>query len=223
MPPNFFRKTLPLPRTYPFAAPHQEPPMLRPLLRARSTRSSRLRAREDPYDEHVFLIFEQACLNCHNPDKPKAASISRPSAPPSKATPAAKSSNPASPSTRSKPSSPGKPSPCTPPKTNSPASAAPSILPPNSPNSPTTHNRRPGISTKPITKHSNNPDRPPRERVFLESSLIRVHIPPRHRTQRRGGRVVDCTGLENRRACKGSVGSNPTPTAIWLSVTYRFR
>ena len=45
--------------------------MLRPLLRARSTRSSRLRAREDPYDEHVFLIFEQACLNCHNPDKTK--------------------------------------------------------------------------------------------------------------------------------------------------------
>ena len=45
--------------------------MRRPLPRARSTRSSRLRAREDPYDEHVFPIFEQACLNCHNPDKTK--------------------------------------------------------------------------------------------------------------------------------------------------------
>ena len=23
------------------------------------------------YDDHVFPIFEQACLNCHNPDKAK--------------------------------------------------------------------------------------------------------------------------------------------------------
>ncbi len=28
-----------------------------------------------------------------------------------------------------------------------------------------------------------------------------------------GGRAVDCTGLENRRARKGTVGSNPTPSA----------
>ena len=30
---------------------------------------------------------------------------------------------------------------------------------------------------------------------------------------RRGGREVDCSGLENRRGCKPSVGSNPTPSA----------
>lgn len=27
--------------------------------------------------------------------------------------------------------------------------------------------------------------------------------------------MVDCTGLENQRACKRSVGSNPTPSATW--------
>ena len=31
---------------------------------------------------------------------------------------------------------------------------------------------------------------------------------------RRGGRVVEGTGLENRQACKRLVGSNPTPSAI---------
>ena len=31
---------------------------------------------------------------------------------------------------------------------------------------------------------------------------------------RRGGRVVECTALEMRRACKGTVGSNPTLSAI---------
>jgi hypothetical protein len=35
-------------------------------------------------------------------------------------------------------------------------------------------------------------------------------------TSRMGGRVVYCTGLENRRPRKGSVGSNPTPSAIIL-------
>jgi hypothetical protein len=29
-----------------------------------------------------------------------------------------------------------------------------------------------------------------------------------------GGRAVYCTGLENRRARKGSGGSNPSPSAI---------
>ena len=32
-----------------------------------------------------------------------------------------------------------------------------------------------------------------------------------------GGRVVEGTGLENRQARKGLVGSNPTPSAICLS------
>jgi hypothetical protein len=31
-----------------------------------------------------------------------------------------------------------------------------------------------------------------------------------------GGRAVEGTGLENRRTRKGLVGSNPTPSAIWV-------
>ncbi len=31
----------------------------------------------------------------------------------------------------------------------------------------------------------------------------------------RGGRAVECTGLENLRACKRTVGSNPTPSATY--------
>lgn len=34
---------------------------------------------------------------------------------------------------------------------------------------------------------------------------------------RRSGRVVECTGLENRRARKRTVGSNPTSSATYLS------
>jgi hypothetical protein len=30
---------------------------------------------------------------------------------------------------------------------------------------------------------------------------------------RKGGRAVECTGLENQRTVTGSVGSNPTPSA----------
>ena len=35
-----------------------------------------------------------------------------------------------------------------------------------------------------------------------------------------GGRAVECTGLENRRGCKPTVGSNPTLSATlrWLRV-----
>ena len=33
---------------------------------------------------------------------------------------------------------------------------------------------------------------------------------------RRDGRAVECTGLENRRGCKSSVGSNPTSSATAL-------
>src|SRR5262245_63508669 len=32
-------------------------------------------------------------------------------------------------------------------------------------------------------------------------------------TTRRGGRVVECTGLENRSPCKRTAGSNPAPSA----------
>ena len=41
-------------------------------------------------------------------------------------------------------------------------------------------------------------------------------------TYRRGGRAVECTGLENQRALAGTVGSNPTPSArkapVFISV-----
>ena len=36
----------------------------------------------------------------------------------------------------------------------------------------------------------------------------------------RGGRVVECTALEMRRAWKGTVGSNPTLSAIPLSLVF---
>ncbi len=36
---------------------------------------------------------------------------------------------------------------------------------------------------------------------------------PRRDSERWGGRVVDCTGFENRRGVTAPVGSNPTPTA----------
>ena len=36
----------------------------------------------------------------------------------------------------------------------------------------------------------------------------------------RGGRVVECTALEMRRAWKGTVGSNPTLSARWPSVGF---
>ena len=38
------------------------------------------------------------------------------------------------------------------------------------------------------------------------------------RVSRRDGRVDDCAGLENRFTRKGNVGSNPTPSAIILSL-----
>ena len=34
---------------------------------------------------------------------------------------------------------------------------------------------------------------------------------------------VECTGLENRRPCKGSVGSNPTPSASGLNLSRKSR
>ncbi len=37
---------------------------------------------------------------------------------------------------------------------------------------------------------------------------------------RTGGRVVECTGLENRRGCKLTVGSNPTLSASILFHTH---
>ncbi len=40
---------------------------------------------------------------------------------------------------------------------------------------------------------------------------------------RRGGRVVDCDGLENRWACKRPVSSNLTPSAISQIVIVGYR
>ena len=52
---------------------------------------------------------------------------------------------------------------------------------------------------------------------------ILTFLPPQHMDKtalgryasiaRTGGRVVECSGLENQRGCKSSVGSNPTPSA----------
>jgi hypothetical protein len=46
-----------------------------------------------------------------------------------------------------------------------------------------------------------------KERLALAARLL-------YHRRRTGGRVVDGTALEMRRACKGSVGSNPTLSAI---------
>ena len=54
-------------------------------------------------------------------------------------------------------------------------------------------------------------DRSPEQwlkRNFAELSQLR------NTDKRRGGRVVECTGLENRHAFAGIVGSNPTLSAI---------
>ena len=57
-----------------------------------------------------------------------------------------------------------------------------------------------------------------RESIAKTEPAKRLAIPdalPYHR-RRTGGRVVDGTALEMRRACKGSVGSNPTLSASAL-------
>lgn len=45
-----------------------------------------------------------------------------------------------------------------------------------------------------------------------------VQVPPELQTinKRRGGRVVDCAGLENRSPRKGAGGSNPSLSAVAL-------
>ena len=40
------------------------------------------------------------------------------------------------------------------------------------------------------------------------------HRIPFNNKRRRGGRAVECTGLENRQGCEPFVGSNPTLSAI---------
>ena len=35
--------------------------------------------------------------------------------------------------------------------------------------------------------------------------------------------MVDCTGLENRQGCKPLVGSNPTPSAIYLMISMPYK
>jgi hypothetical protein len=46
-------------------------------------------------------------------------------------------------------------------------------------------------------------------------------LPLGRKRMRRGGRVVDCTALEMRSTCEGTVGSNPTLSAIALFATVR--
>lgn len=53
-------------------------------------------------------------------------------------------------------------------------------------------------------------------------ALPQKHLPRKKRSTisvffiRRGGRVVDCGGLENRCACKRTGGSNPLPSAMYF-------
>ena len=54
-----------------------------------------------------------------------------------------------------------------------------------------------------------------------------VHVPwtrtnkaPKSDSERWGGRVVYCTGFENRRGVTAPVGSNPTPTANSIGIDH---
>src|SRR5690606_34592834 len=65
-------------------------------------------------------------------------------------------------------------------------------------------------------------------RAELRTGVEAVRLEPNVRSgmyfyrARRGGRAVECTGLENQRACKGTVGSNPTPSAFGRLNSCRF-
>ena len=58
----------------------------------------------------------------------------------------------------------------------------------------------------------------PPARRYCPAALREPHL-----EMRRGARVVDRGGLENRCTCKGTVGSNPTLSAIKLSDAVRRR
>lgn len=64
--------------------------------------------------------------------------------------------------------------------------------------------------------------RKPHEKRYGATGLIRAHVAlqcrrcaGRRAARGMGGRAVEGTGLENRRARKRTVGSNPTPSAAW--------
>ena len=50
--------------------------------------------------------------------------------------------------------------------------------------------------------------------TWLPGSLLDAGRPKRTETDRRGGRVAECTALEMRHTCKGIEGSNPSLSAI---------
>ena len=63
------------------------------------------------------------------------------------------------------------------------------------------------------------PDPAPKEdavRAFSHPPVDRMAPGPICALVRRGGRAVECTGLENRQGCEPFVGSNPTLSAISL-------
>ena len=62
---NFFSPKNPRPLS------HRSPICLTVTLAAASAISPLIAAEKITYDDHVFPIFEQACMNCHNPDKAK--------------------------------------------------------------------------------------------------------------------------------------------------------
>ena len=49
---------------------------------------------------------------------------------------------------------------------------------------------------------------------ILQNCTFRINLHELHEHRRRSGRVVECTGLENRRTLTRTVGSNPTSSAI---------
>ena len=48
----------------------------------------------------------------------------------------------------------------------------------------------------------------------IENCTFRINLHELNEGRRRSGRVVECTGLENRRTLTRTVGSNPTSSAI---------
>jgi hypothetical protein len=56
---------------------------------------------------------------------------------------------------------------------------------------------------------------------ILQNCTFRINSHPLSVHRRRSGRVVECTGLENRRTLTRTVGSNPTSSAIIIKLYYK--
>ena len=56
---------------------------------------------------------------------------------------------------------------------------------------------------------------------ILQNCTFRINSHELNGARRRSGRVVECTGLENRRTLTRTVGSNPTSSAIIKKIIFR--